>query len=56
MGSIQLWNITVVVIVLLIAAAIAGLVYFVRNHSPARPGQDRGTPRQTPRKPPASGS
>lgn len=56
MGSIQLWHITLLVILLVGAAAIAGLVYFVRKNSPARTGSDGGAPRQTTRNPPAAGS
>lgn len=56
MGSIQLWHITVLVILLLGAAAIAGLTYFVKKYSPARSGKDGTAPGQTTRNPPAADS
>ncbi|MCC3270300.1 hypothetical protein MUG94_07075 [Arthrobacter gengyunqii] len=48
MDSIQLWHITVLVIVVLIVAAIAGLVHFVRKNSPGRRSNHGTLPQQEP--------
>ena len=48
MDSIQLWHITVLVIVVLIGAAIAGLVHFVGKYSPRRRSNHGTLPQQEP--------
>lgn len=46
MGSIQLWHISILVMILLAAAVIGAVVYFVKKYSPPQPGKDGGTPRR----------